>query len=591
MKRKVYLFWARCVLVLIITIFYSLKIYSYTPGVPDNTYSSYTGMVSTSHPLASLIGAQILEKGGNAIDAAAAIQFALNVVEPMMSGIGGGGFLMIYLNNEKAIKIIDYREKAPGQANPNLFLKKDGTPMEFDDAVYSGKSVGVPGTLMGFLKALELYGTMKLKDLIDPAIALAENGHKVNGPLAESIKEGLSKFNDEAMGTFAPNGKPLPEGALLVQSDLAKTFKLIRDFGPSVFYGDNENLKKYKIRGHVGEIGKEIVNVARLRGGIISVKDLENYNVAFRKPVQDYYHSFKIVTMPPPSSGGLTLLQMLKILEGFNIRDMGPLTADSMHLMLEIMHLGYADRNKYLADSDFVKIPFTGYLHPDYIKERRNLVDMTNASPNILPGDPWKYEKLKITENYKTIYNNMTGQTTHFTVLDKWGNFVSCTTTIESVFGSGIMVPHYGFMLNNEMTDFDLVPGGVNQVEANKRPRSSMTPSIIFKDEKPFLSVGSPGGSTIIATVFEVIVNILDFAMSVQEAIDTPRFMSASYPNVDWEVGIPESVKAELINRGHKFSDQPKVQGSVQSIVIDLDTGRIYGGADKRREGTVIGVQ
>jgi len=539
-------------------------------------------MVATSHPLASLVGARILSQGGNAIDAAVAIQFALNVVEPMMSGIGGGGFMMIYLAKENRVVVLDYREQAPAGAKLTMFLDAGGKPLPFRTAIQTGHVVGVPGTLRGVATALENFGTMSLAQVIEPAIELAEKGIMVNKVLAQSIAASMYKFNEAAKQVFAPNGQPLPEGALLVQPDLAKTFRLIKEHGPDVFY--------------FGEIAQAIVEAVQARGGTMILEDLKNYEVKFRDPIRGSYRDYEIVSMPPPSSGGLTLIQMLKILEGFDIKALGHNTTQTLHLMIETMRLAYADRGKYLADSDFVKIPFNGYLNEKYVEERRALIDWQRANPDIKPGDPWFYEKSPtcpasyLKDVFAMVGENETSQTTHYTVIDKWGNLVACTTTIEDVFGSGIMVPGYGFMLNNEMTDFDFVPGGANEVQPGKRPRSSMTPTIVFKDGKPVFSVGSPGGSRIITTVMQVIMNMIDHGMSVQDAINAPRIFSSSYPTVQWEAGLPEHVKKELELRGHKIADAPIVMGSVQSIVIDLETGKIYGGADPRREGTVIGV-
>jgi len=557
-------------------------LFSATVGVPKDVPSPYSAMVATSHPLASLVGARILQQGGNAIDAAVAIQFALNVVEPMMSGIGGGGFMMIYLAKENRIVVLDYREQAPAGAKPTMFLDAEGKPLPFRTALQTGHAVGIPGTLKGVATALEKFGTMSLAQVIEPAIELAEKGIMVNKVLAQSIVDSMYKFNDAAKQVFAPNGQPLPEGALLVQPDLAKTFRLIKERGVDVFY--------------TGEIAQAIVEIVQARGGTMTLEDLKNYEAKFREPIRGTYRGYEIVSMPPPSSGGLTLIQMLKILEGFDIKALGHNTTQTLHLMIETMRIAYADRGKYLADSDFVKIPFNGYLNEKYIEERRALIDWQRANPDIKPGDPWFYEgsptcpASELKKVFAMVNENETSQTTHYTVIDKWGNLVACTTTIEDVFGSGIMVPGYGFMLNNEMTDFDFVPGGANEVQPGKRPRSSMTPTIVFKDGKPVFSVGSPGGARIITTVMQVIMNMIDHGMSVQEAINAPRIFSSSYPTVQWEVGLPEHVKKELELRGHKIADAPRVMGSVQSIVIDLETGKIYGGADPRREGTVIGV-
>lgn len=565
-----------CVLALFVTLF------SASVGVPKDVPSPYSAMVATSHPLASLVGARILQQGGNAIDAAVAIQFALNVVEPMMSGIGGGGFMMIYLAKENKIVVLDYREQAPAGAKPTMFLDAEGKPLPFRTALQTGHAVGIPGTLKGVATALEKFGTMSLAQLIEPAIELAEKGVTVNKVLAQAIVDSMYKFNEAAKQVFTPNGQPLPEGALLVQPDLAKTFRLIKEHGVDVFY--------------TGEIAQAIVEAVQARGGTMTLEDLKNYEVKFRDPIRGTYRGYEIVSMPPPSSGGLTLIQMLKILEGFDIKALGHNTTQTLHLMIETMRIAYADRGKYLADSDFVKIPFKGYLDDKYIEERRALIDWQKANPDIKAGDPWFYEgnpscpASELKNVFAMVNENETSQTTHYTVIDKWGNLVACTTTIEDVFGSGIMVPGYGFMLNNEMTDFDFVPGGANEVQPGKRPRSSMTPTIVFKDGKPVFSVGSPGGARIITTVMQVIMNMIDHGMSVQEAINAPRIFSSSYPTVQWEAGLPEHVRKELQLRGHKMAEAPIVMGSVQSIVIDLETGKIYGGADPRREGTVIGV-
>lgn len=553
---------------------------SSTPGVPKDVPSVYAGMVATSHPLASLVGARILQQGGNAVDAAVAIQFALNVVEPMMSGIGGGGFMMIYLAKENKVVVIDYREQAPAGAKPTMFLDSEGKPLPFRTAILTGHAIGVPGTLKGMVTALEKFGTMSLAQVIEPAIELAEKGVMVNRVLAQSIKDSMYKFNEAAKQVFAPNGEPLPEGALLVQPDLAKTFKLIKDYGPDIFYK--------------GDIAKAIVEAVQSRGGTMTLEDLANYEVKFREPIRGTYRGYEIVSMPPPSSGGLTLLQMLKILEAYDIHALGHNTTQTLHLMIEAMRIAYADRGKYLADADFVKIPFKGYLDDRYIEQRRSLIDFQKANPNIKPGNPWEYEETNVEADFDRFAalncESETSQTTHYTVRDKWGNLVACTTTIEDVFGSGLMVPGFGFILNNEMTDFDFVPGGANEVQPGKRPRSSMTPTIVFKDGKPIFSVGSPGGARIITTVMQVIMNMIDHGMSVQEAINAPRIFSSSYPTVQWEAGIAEHVKRELELRGHKMAENPIVMGSVQSIVIDIETGKLYGGADPRREGTVIGV-
>ncbi|GAX91089.1 gamma-glutamyltransferase [Effusibacillus lacus] len=548
------------------------------PGVDDKMLGATQGMVAVSHPLAAQAGKEILAKGGNAVDAAAAIQLSLNVVEPMMSGIGGGGFMMIYLKDQNKITILDSREMAPKNVDPKLFLDKDGKPVPWFERHTGGKAVGVPGTLKGVETALAKYGTMKLADVIDPAIAYAENGVPVNWATAMYIKDDVKKLQQygTAGQVFVPNGTPLQEGDLLVQPDLAKTLKLIKEKGSDVLYN--------------GEVGEALVAEVQKRGGTMTMEDLRNYTVKEREPVRGTYRGYEIASMSPPSSGGLTILQILKLMEGYDVQKMGLNSADYLHRLIEAMHLAYADRAQYMADEDFYPVPKKGLIDENYIKERRKLINPNQASNAVKAGDPWKYEGKAPGASQADLEEKPVGQTTHFSVMDKWGNMVAYTTTIEAVFGSGIMVPGYGFMLNNEMTDFDATPGGVNQVEPGKRPRSSMSPTMILKDGKPFMAVGSPGGPTIITSVAQTILNVIDHKLPIQEAILAPRIYSSTYPNVRWEAGIEQDVILQLMAKGHVFDEKPENIGNVQAVIFDYENGIIYGGADDTREGTVLGV-
>ncbi|MEJ8544428.1 gamma-glutamyltransferase [Brevibacillus borstelensis] len=548
------------------------------PGIPEGTTGATKGIVAVSHPAAAQVGKDILQQGGNAVDAAAGIQLALNVVEPQMSGIGGGGFMMIYLKNEQKITVIDSREMAPQAVDPKLFLGKDGKPVPFEERHTNGKAVGVPGTLLGLDMALKKYGTMKLGQVIDPAIQLAEKGVSVNWITAQHIEASREKLqkHDTAGRVFAPGGKALKAGELLIQPELAKTFKQIQEKGTDAFYK--------------GEIGEALVKEVQRTGGAMTMQDLKNYTVKERQPVKGTFRGYEVVSMSPPSSGGLTLVQILKLMEGFDNKKDGPLSDAYLHRLIEANHLAYADRAAYMADEDFYPVPKKGLIDDDYIKERRKLIKPDKANSEVKAGDPWPYEGKKAVKAMSQVEVSPVKQTTHFAVMDKWGNLVSYTTTIEDVFGSGIMVPGYGFMLNNELTDFDAVPGGVNQVEPGKRPRSSMTPTIVLKDGKPFMAVGSPGGSTIIASVSQTILNVLEHDMPIQEAILSPRVFSSSYPTVSWEAGIDQDVILQLMAMGHVFQAQPENIGNVQAIIYDLESGRMYGGADNTREGTVLGV-
>ncbi|MCR8644582.1 gamma-glutamyltransferase [Paenibacillus sp. N1-5-1-14] len=548
------------------------------PGVDSASVGAKQGIVAVSHPLAAEAGRKILEQGGNAVDAAAAIQMSLNVVEPMMSGIGGGGFMLIYLKDQNKITVIDSREVAPKNVTPELFLNENGKAVPFNERHTNGKAVGVPGTLLGVESALQKYGTMKLSEIIDPAITYAEKGVRVNWATAQYIEQNVKKLQkfDTAGNVFAPGGKALQEGDTLIQPDLAKTLKLIKEKGSSIMYR--------------GEIGQALVAEVQKRGGAMTQDDLKNYVVKEREPVTGTYRGYEVASAAPPSSGGLTVIEILKLMEGYDVQKMGANSADYLHHVIESMHLAYADRAAFMADADFYPVPKKGLLDERFIKERRQLINPVIATATVKEGDPWKYEEKDLSGKAKVKEENPIGQTTHFSVMDKWGNIVSYTTTIEQVFGSGIMVPGYGFMLNNELTDFDAVPGGVNQVEPGKRPRSSMSPTLLIKDGKPFMAVGSPGGSTIIASVAQTIMNVIDHKLPIQKAIDAPRIFSSTYPNVSWEEGIDQDVVLELLGRGHQFDAKSQSIGNVQAVIFDYENGKMYGGADNTREGTVLGV-
>ncbi|MFG6119851.1 gamma-glutamyltransferase [Thalassobacillus sp. B23F22_16] len=534
------------------------------------------GMVATAHPDASKIGADVLKKGGTAMDAAIAIQFALNVTEPMMSGIGGGGFMMVYDAEADDVSIIDSRERAPADATPDMFLDEDDNVIPFSERHISGDAVGVPGTLKGLMEAHERWGTKPFNQLINPAIKLAHSGVEVNGVLAAAIADNQDKLaRSAAAEVFMPDGEPLQEGDILVQRDLADTFKKIRKDGLDAFYG--------------GEIGQALADTVQDFEGSMTSQDLENYEVTIDEPVTGTYRGYDIASMSPPSSGGLTILQMLKMLEGFDLSSYDVKSPEKYHLLAEAMHLAYADRNTYIGDTQFVDVPMDGMLNDDYLAERRSLIELWKANDDVEPGDPWAYQDGEPEGAAAQPDDREIGETTHFTVADKWGNLVSYTTTIEQVFGTGIMVPGYGFMLNNELTDFDAVPGGPNQVEPNKRPMSSMSPTIVFKDGEPFMTVGSPGGPTIITSVLQTIINVIDYDMELQDAIEEPRIYSASYPQVRWEEGIPADTRETMEAWGHEWQRSPVNIGNVQAIKI-LEDGSFIGAADSTREGTAIGL-
>jgi gamma-glutamyltranspeptidase/glutathione hydrolase len=578
------------------------------------------GVVAVSHPLAAEAGALMLEKGGNAIDAAAAIQFALNVVEPQFSGIGGGGFMMVHLAKSGQTFMVDGREKAPADATPSMFLLT-GVPSAslFTVDSTSGISVGVPGTLLAVDTALKKWGTMTLAQTIQPAIGLAENGFRINQFLAANIAGdgGRTQQQPETAALFRPGGVPLAAGDLLVQPDLAKTFRLIAAKGVDAFYR--------------GEISQAIVDAQkRIRTqpplppqpdearGRMKLADLDQYDVKIREPISADYRGWTLKSSSPPSSGGLTVGQMLKILERYPLGDpaqgFGFGSAKTLHVMIEAMRLAFADRAVWMGDEDFVPVPKRGLLDQVYVDSRAGLIKLDSRMSTPAAGDPWPYNVAMTDRSYQVAMTEASEEgvhTTHFSVVDKWGNVVSYTTTIESTWGTGILVPGYGFLLNNELTDFNLAPTyvpnvnpGANDVDAGKRPRSSMAPSILFYGETPVAAFGSPGGSTIINSVLNVTLDLVDHGMTIQQAIDAPRLsVTSAGGNVSCEgtadfiqprfsIAVQDALRA----LGHTGLGTTGTNGctasigSVQGVIVDLQTGKQYGGADQRREGTVIGL-
>jgi gamma-glutamyltranspeptidase/glutathione hydrolase len=587
-------------------------------GPPSWTGKAYRqGVVAVSHPLAAEAGAKALERGGNAIDAAAAIQFALNVVEPQFSGIGGGGFMMIHLAKTNQTFAIDCREKAPAAATPDMFLdltKPGNPPFSFTDASTSGIAVGVPGTLMCLHTALKHWGTTSLADALRPAITLADEGFRINKFLAADTASSRTVLQPETKAIFRrADGSPLQEGDLLVQKDLAKTFRLIARHGPRVFYR--------------GEIAPAIVEAQKRKGGAalsdafigrMALSDLAAYGVKIRKPTVGDYRGYTLKSMSPPSSGGLTVIQMLKMLERFPLEDasqgFGFGATKTLHVMIEAMRLAFADRAVWMGDEDFVHVPKVGLLNDIYVDSRADMISLTSRMATPTAGDPLPFDTaaLRSRTMLAAAAQHDGGHTTHFSVVDKRGNIVSYTTTIEAGWGTGIMVPGYGFLLNNELTDFNFTPAlnpatgnpGANDVAPFKRPRSSMTPTILFKGKTPIAAYGSPGGATIINSVFQITLNLIDHRMAIQDAINAPRISVTSAAGGVTCEGVqpfmtpafPQAALDGLKALGHTMPLAGGVPtctstiGSVQSVVIDLQTGKQYGGADPRREGTVIGL-
>jgi len=527
------------------------------------------GCVSSADELASEVGIKILKSGGNAIDAAVGVGFALSVVYPQAGNIGGGGFIVIHFAGGKNVSI-DYREKAPLLAHRDMYLDANGNVIE-ELSTTGHLAVGVPGSVAGMLYALEKYGTMNRNDVMKYAIDLAENGFVINSRLASAINSFRSDFN-RFSGSKNVFGKKFKGGDLFIQRDLANTLKDIRDYGRDGFY-----------KGRVADL---FINEMKRGGGIISYKDLEDYNVIERDVIKGTYRGYELISMGPPASGGICLLYLLNMVELFDLASTGFHSAGEIHLFAEAMRRVYSDRSEFMGDADFVNVPADILTSKLYAKRRLKDFDEYKASnsDNIKHGDAYYREHL---------------ETTHYSAADRWGNCVSVTTTLNDNFGSKLVVDGAGFLLNDEMDDFSSKPGAPNMYgllgsEANaiapsKRMLSSMTPTVVLKDGKPFLVLGSPGGGRIITSVFQTIVNVIDFNMSLKDAIDAPRFHHQWYPDyIQVESGVlDKNTRAQLIQLGHKIKDIGDF-GRIDAIIFNED-GSMSGHSDSRGYGKALG--
>lgn len=537
-----------------------------------NPVRSINGMVVSASPLASDVGAKILSRGGNAIDAAVAVGFALAVTYPTAGNIGGGGFMVIHLADGTSITL-DFRETAPYAAFEKMFLDSKGNYAP-ENSQSGWKSSGVPGTVHGLITALNKYGSMPLKDVIQPAIDLAENGFILSYDMVNSINAYYDDFikYESSKKIFKKNGNKLGEGDLFIQNDLANTLKIIRDKGIEGFY------KK--------EIATKFVAESQKNGGIFTLKDLEDYATIERKPVMGTYRGYKIVSMGPPSSGGVCLIQALNTLENFSFNKNEWGSSRYYHIFVETLKRVYADRSIHLGDPDFYSVPVDFLTSKKYGSNIANLI-----TDKALPSEMITATNLKYYESEET---------THFSVADKYGNAVSTTYTINSAYGNRIVVDGLGFLLNNEMDDFSSKPGAPNQfgligsvansIQPRKRMLSSMTPTIVLKDDKPFMVIGSPGGSTIITQVLQTIQNVIDFGMNIYDAISFPRIHHQWLPDeINYEShGLPEDVKQNLIARGHVIGSV-KSLGRMEGIIIDTQKNVFYGTSDPRGYGKATG--
>jgi gamma-glutamyltranspeptidase/glutathione hydrolase len=527
------------------------------------------GMVVGPEQLAAEVGAQILRQGGNAIDAAVATGFALAVTYPRAGNLAGGGFMLIHLADDDRETLIDYRETAPAAASRDMFLDNEGN-LDKQREYFSLQSAGVPGTVAGMLYALEKYGTLTREQALAPAIALASDGIPVSYSLFFEISasaQNLRKNPAAERQFFQPDGSAYAVGDIWRQADLAWTLSEISEEGINGFYG--------------GEVAQLITTEMESGGGLITAQDLADYRVVERQPVRGTYKDFEIVSTPPPSSGGVHIVQMLNILEGYDLQAMGHNSAAYVHHLTESMKLAYADRSLYLADPDFVDVPVTQLIDKAYAEQQRQRIDSNVATPSvdIAPGQ---------------LLGSESTETTHYSVADRFGNVVSNTYTLNFSFGSNIVVPGTGMLLNNEMADFasspgsanafGLVQGEANKIEPGKRPLSSMSPTIVFRAGEPWLATGSPGGSVIISTVLQTTLNAMVFDMNIATAAAEPRMHHQWMPDVlKMEEGFSLDTVRLLQAMGQNVDMASRTTGRTNSIM--LDEGWLYGSSDTRRPG------
>ncbi|EAY1186391.1 gamma-glutamyltransferase [Salmonella enterica subsp. diarizonae] len=523
------------------------------------------GMVASVDVMATQVGVDILKQGGNAVDAAVAVGYALAVTHPQAGNLGGGGFMLLR-TKDGATTAIDFREMAPAGATRDMFLDEQGNP-DSKKSLTSPLASGTPGTVAGLSLALEKYGSLPLNSVVRPAIKLAQEGFIVNDALADDLKTYGSEVlphHENSKAIFWKDGEPLKKGDKLVQQDLANSLTMIAENGPDAFYK--------------GEIARQIAQQMQQNGGLITTDDLAAYQAVERTPVSGEYRGYQIFSMPPPSSGGIHIVQILNILENFDMNKYGFGSADAIQIMAEAEKYAYADRSEYLGDPDFVNVPWQALTSKTYAKSIAGQIDINKAklSSEIRPGKLAPYES---------------DQTTHFSVVDKDGNAVAVTYTLNTTFGTGIVAGNTGILLNNQMDDFSakpgvpnvygLVGGEANAVGPKKRPLSSMSPTIVVKDGKTWLVTGSPGGSRIITTVLQMVVNTIDFGMNVAEATNAPRFHHQWLPDeLRVEKGFSPDTLKLLEQKGQKVALK-EAMGSTQSIMVGPD-GELYGASDPR---------
>lgn len=520
-------------------------------------------MVSSGKKEATEIGIEILQKGGNAIDAAVAVGFAIGVAEPATSGLGGGGFMTIKTGWGDQAVFLDFREFAPLNASPDMWdLDEKGKVVNKENAI-GAKSVSVPGELAGMVYALEKYGTMTLQEVLEPSIRLAEEGIIVTDMTVDmlNIYSKYLKDSPDAKKIYLNDGQGFVAGDRLINQDLADTMKKISKYGMDIFYE--------------GEIAQAIVNTVKKNRGVLTMKDMNDYYVELKEPVVGTYRGYKIISSPPPSSGGTHIIETLNILENFDMASLDVNSAEYLHLMSEAFKLSYEDRAKYMADTNFVDVPLKGLRSKEYAKKLAEKIDVKQAR-NSSSFDPWTYEH---------------DETTHYSIGDEEGNLVSVTKTVNHFFGSCLVAEGTGVLLNDTMADFATGKYDVNSVDRRKKPLSTMSPTMILKDGKPFAILGSPGGARIINAVVQVISKLVDYNMDIQDAIASPRIHQNTSDILYYEDRMDEKEVEKLEELGHEIFKRlsyDKKMGGVHGMKYEDDV--IVGGADPRRDGTSMGI-
>lgn len=532
---------------------------------------SRAGMVVSSHHSAARAGASILARGGNAVDAAVATAFAVGVAQPFSAGVGGGAFALVR-RPDGTFTALDARETAPSKATSTMFVEPG---IGAEAAVLGPLAVAVPSFVPGMAELLEKHGTMTLAEVLEPAIELAEHGVEIGGyhaGMAGFMRSRLSHedFAETWRIQFAPFDPSSMKGQLLIQRDLARSLRLLASRGEGAFRD--------------GVVGRAIVAEVRRRGGILTLGDMRRYEPVWRRPIVSVYRDHRVVSFPPPSSGGAVLAQALNVLEGFDLARLAPGEGSAVHVIAEAMKLAFADRAAYMGDSDFVDVPIARLVSREYADRQRSRIDSEKATRIASPG--------RLADD---------SGTTHLSVTDRSGGAVALTMTINTPFGSGITVPGTGVVLNNEMDDFAIATGmpnsyglidtrGANLVAASKRPLSSMTPTIVERDGQLFMVTGSPGGPRIISTTLLTIVNVVDWRMDPQQAVSAPRFHHQWDPDrLEVEPGVPADVVEDLTSRGHDVVRSPRTWSAAEVIVVDPTTGIHRGGADPRTDGAAFG--